>query len=70
MAFYDQTVEVKVHSLLTKRSYQFAFSTDMTGIAEDGQIRDAAAQFDRNVPLGQIAVNLLVVAAETTMNST
>ena len=34
------------------------------------EIRNAATQFDRNVPLRKITVNLLIIAAETTMDST
>ena len=42
----------------------------MARVAEDRQIRNAAAQFDRNVPLGEVAVYLFIVAAETAVDST
>ena len=37
----------------------------MAGVVDDGQIGNTASQFDRNLPHGQVAVNLLVVAGET-----
>ena len=40
----------------------------MARIAEDGQLRNAAAQLDRNVPLRQIAVYLFIVTAESAVN--
>lgn len=40
----------------------------MTGVADDGQVWNAATQFDGNMPLRQVAVELLVVAAETAVN--
>ena len=70
MTFHNQTVEVQVHSLLAKRGYQFTLSSDMARVAEDRQIRNAATQFDRNVPLGEVAVYLFIVAAETAVDST
>jgi len=56
MAFHNQTIEAQVHSLLAKRGNQLAFSADMTGVADDGQVWNAATQFDGNMPLRQVAV--------------
>ena len=68
VAFDNQTVETEVHSLLTKRCDEFALTTDVAGIADDRQVRDAATQLDGDMPLRQIAVQLLVVTAETAMD--
>ena len=56
VAFHNQTIKAQVHSLLAKRGNQLAFSADMTGVADDGQVRNAATQFDGNMPLRQVAV--------------
>ena len=70
MAFGDDTVEAQVHGLLAERSHQFTLATDVRWVAEDRQIGDATTQFDRNVPLRKVAINLLVVRRETTMDGT
>ena len=70
MALHNQPVEAQVHGLLAERSYQVAASTDVTRVADDGQFRYAAVQFDRNLPHGQVAVNLLVEARKATMDGT
>ena len=69
VAFGDETIEAQVHGLLTERSYQFTLATDVRRIAEDRQFRNTATQFDRNVPLRKVAVDLLVIGRETTMDS-
>lgn len=40
------------------------------GVTDDGQVGKAAAQFDGNVPLRQVAVDALVVGAESTVYHT
>ena len=40
VALHNQTVETKVHSLLTQRCYQLTTSTDMRGVADDRQLRN------------------------------
>ena len=70
MALGNDTVESQVHGLLAERSYQFTFATDVRRVAEDRQFGDATTQFDRDVPLREVAVNLLVVRGETTMDGT
>ena len=45
-------------------SMMIPLSADVAGVAEDGQFGDAAAQFDGDVPLRQVAVYLLVVGTE------
>ena len=37
------------------------------GVAYYGQVRHAAAQLDGNVPLGQVAVKMFSVGAESAM---
>ena len=56
VALDNQTVEAQVHGLLTKRRNQFARTANVAGVAKDGQSRNAAAQFDGNMPHGQVAV--------------
>ena len=70
MALGDDTVEAQVHGLLTKRGYQLTLAADVRRVAEDRQVGDASAQLDGDVPLGQVAVNLLVVRREATVNGT
>lgn len=43
VALYNQSVEAQVHSLLAERGNEFALSTYVAGVAEDGQVGDAAA---------------------------
>ena len=57
MALGDDTVEAQVHGLLAERSHQFTLATDVRWVAEDRQIGDATTQFDRNVPLREVAVD-------------
>ena len=66
----NQSVEAQIHSLLAEWSYQFALSTYMAGVADDGQVRDASAQFNGDMPLGQVTVELLVIAAESAVDGT
>ena len=66
--FDDQPVEAQVHGLLRKRCYQFAFTADVARIAQQRQLRQPAAQFDRDVPLGLVAVDRAVVAAESAVD--
>ena len=63
----NQSVETKVHSLLTKWSYQLTTTTDVTWVADDWQLWYTATQLDRNLPHWGITVNLLLVARETAM---
>ena len=62
MALYHKSVETKVHSLLAKRSNQFASATNMTRVADDWKVWNAAAQLDWNLPHRQVAVYFLVEA--------
>ena len=48
VAFDNQTVETEVHSLLAKRCDEFALTTDVAGIADDRQVRDATTQIQRD----------------------
>ena len=66
----NQAIETKVHSLLTQRSNQFTTSTNVGGVADDGQFRNATMQLDGNLPHRSIAVYLLLEAGETTMDGT
>ena len=65
----NQAVETQVHRLLAKGSDQLALASDVAGIAENRQVGHAAAQLDRDVPQRQVAVDLLVVRAETAVDS-
>ena len=49
-------------------SYKFAFTADVARIAQQRQLRQPAAQFDRDVPLGLVAVDRAVVAAESAVD--
>lgn len=40
----------------------------MAGVADNRQVGDAATQLDGDMPLRQVAVQLLVVAAETAVD--
>ena len=64
----NQAVEAQVHRLLAKRGDQLALTADMAGVAEDRQIRHTTAQLDRDVPQRQVAVDFLVVRAESSVN--
>ena len=68
VGFHEQTVEAEVHRLLAEGGDELAPSTDVAGVADDGQRRDAAAQFDRYLPHGEIAVDFLVIAGETAVD--
>ena len=69
MRFDNQTIETEIHSLLRERSNEFAATAYVTGITKDGQIVNAAAQFYRYVPHGQVAVETLLVGRETAMDN-
>ena len=62
VALNDKSVETEVHSLLAKRCYEFATTSNVRRVADDGQIGYATMQFDRNLPHRHVAVYLLVVA--------
>ena len=69
MALDDKAVEAHVEGLLRQRGDQFAFASDMGGIDDDRQRREAQAQFGRNVPLRHVAVEMLAVCAESAVDS-
>ena len=56
VALDNQTVEAQIHSLLAEWGNQFAFSTDVAGVTDNGKIWNPAAQFDGNMPLREVAV--------------
>ena len=62
VALHDESVETEVHGLLAKRSHEFATSTDVRRVADDGQFGYATMQFDRYLPHRHVAVYLLVIA--------
>ena len=62
VALNDKSVETEVHSLLAKRCHEFATTSNVRRVADDGQIGYATMQFDRNLPHRHVAVYLLVVA--------
>ena len=62
VALDDKTIKTEIHSLLTQWCYQVATSTDVAWVADDRQLRNAAMQFDRNLPHRQVAIDLLVEA--------
>ena len=68
MRLHNQAIETKIHSLLTKWSYQVTSTTNMTGVADYRQLRYAAAQLYRDLPHRSIAIYLVVVTREATMN--
>ena len=68
MSLHNQTIKTKIHSLLAKWSYQITPSTDMTWVADYRQLWYAAAQFYRYLPHWGIAINLVIVTREATMN--
>ena len=68
MALNNQTIETEVHCLLAERGYQFTLAADVAGVADDRKVRNATTQFDGDMPLRQVAVQLFVVTAETTMD--
>ena len=70
VALYNQTIEAQVHSLLTQRCNQLTTSTDMTGVADDWQLRNTTMQLDRNLPHRHVTIDFLVVGRETTVNGT
>ena len=65
--FDDQSVEVQVHRLLTERCNQFAFTADMAGVANDGQVWHTATQLDSNMPEREVTIHLLVERTEPAM---
>ena len=67
--FDDQPVESEVHGLLRKRRDQFAAASDVAGVAEDLQARQAAVQFDGDRPHRMVAVETLVDRREAAVNA-
>ena len=55
VALDDEAVEAQVHGLLAQRGDELALAADVARVADDGQVGDAAAQFDGDVPLRQVA---------------
>ena len=70
VALYDKAIKAQVHSLLAERSNQVATTTNVARVTDDRQLWYAAMQLDRNLPHREVAVNLLVEARESTMDST
>ena len=68
MRFDDQPVESEVHGLLRKRRDQFAAASDVAGVAEDLQARQAAVQLDGDRPHRMVAVETLVDRREAAVN--
>ena len=68
MAFDDKTVGTQVHSLLAEGSDEVAASTDMRGVADDGQFGNTATEFDGNLPHGRVTIDGLVVTGETAVD--
>ena len=68
VAFNDEAVKAEVHGLLAERSHQFACSADVARVADDGEVRTAATEFDGDVPHGQVAVDFLFVGGEAAVN--
>ena len=70
MRFDNESVCAEVHGLLAERGNEVAASADVGGVADDGQSGDAAAQFDGNLPHGEVAVDCFVVAGEAAVDGT
>ena len=68
VALDDEAVEAQVHGLLAEWCHEIALAADVAGVAEDGKPGDAAAQLDGDVPLRQVAVDLLVVGGEAAVD--
>lgn len=60
MALDNQSVETKVHCLLTEWRNEIAASADMTWVAYYWQVGYSPVQLYWNLPHRQVAVNLLV----------
>ena len=50
------------------RSEEFALTTDVRGVAEDGHVWQTTAQFDWDVPLRHVAIEVFAVCAESAMD--
>ena len=70
MALYNQTINTQVHRLLTQRSNQLSTTTDMTGVANHGKVGITTTQLNGNLPHRKVAVNLLIIRREATVNGT
>ena len=68
VALDDESVEAEVHGLLRQRGDELAPSANVAGVAEDGQLGDAATQLDGHVPHGQVAVDGLLERAEAAVD--
>ena len=62
MALNNQAVEAQIQSLLAQRRNEVAAPTNVAGIANEGQLGNAAAQLNRDLPHGQIAICFLSIA--------
>ena len=70
MALDDEAVEAQVHGLLRERGDEFASAADVRRVADERQLRVAAAQLNGYLPHGQVAIDFLVVAGEAAVNGT
>ena len=64
MDFDYETVEFQLHGCQRQGFNELAVSTDVTGVAEDGQAGTGASQQERQLPEGRVAIALGVVHAE------
>ena len=70
VALDNQSVEAQIHSLLAEWSNQFALSTYVAGVTDNRKVGNSAAQLNGDMPLGQVTVELFVIAAESAMDGT
>ena len=68
MTFYYQSVETHVERLLRKRRYQLALAAYVAWVADKGHVGEASAQLDGYVPLRLVAVDVLAVGAESSVD--
>ena len=64
MDFDYETVEFQLHGCQRQGFNELAVSTNVTGVAEDGQAGTGASQLERQLPKGRVAIALGVVHAE------
>ena len=70
VALHDQSIHTDIHRLLAQRGNQVPPSADMAGVAQYRQPGHTTVQLDGNLPHRHVAVQLFLVARETTVNST
>ena len=70
VALDNQSVETQIHSLLAEWSNQFALSTYVAGVTDNRKVGNSAAQLNGDMPLGQVTVELFVIAAKSAVDGT